>query len=347
MTSHDYQLRPSDWARALLPTLLVIAGLAMLLKAAGHLGLLPAPAVAWDPELTVMAHQSAACRDPEPAEILIAGDSTCLAGVDARDLSRQLPDQPRVLSLALYIWLGMDVYAELVSDYAKAHPHHVRTVVLLMTPSKLTGTSETEDGAAIWRRVHSKKGRGGGANDAGLGNDWLGTRILRRHLLSHCLATPLRGSGAHFFGFSSEIEAYLTAHRGSLPTFGTAVPPRRRAGAEPPAARYVLAPAQEEKSRAFRTNLPPGAKLFIGLTPAMANTTSPAARRQRDDLLRQWNVWIGADAILTNLPPTLPSVFFSPGAHLNQAGQEVFTRLLACEIAPLLGGRPVADSARP
>lgn len=340
MRSHDYQLRPRDWARALAPTLVVIAGLAVLLKAAGHLGLLPAPAVAWDPELTVLAHQSAACHDPEPAEIIIAGDSTCLAGVDARELSRQLPGRPQVLSLALYIWLGMDVYAELVSDYAKAHPHHVRTVVLLMTPSKLTGTSETEDGAAIWRRVHAKKGRGAGANEAGLGADWLGARALRRHLLSHCLATPLRGSGAHFFGFSSEIEAYLTAHRGSLPTFGTAVPPRRRTGAEPPVARYVLAPAQEQTSRTFRANMPPGARLFIGLTPAMANTASPGARQQRDDLLRQWNTCIGADAILTNLPPTLPSVFFSPGAHLNQAGQEVFTRLLAREIAPLLGADP-------
>ena len=52
--------------------------------------------------------------------------------------------------------------------------------------------------------------------------------------------------------------------------------------------------------------------------------------------LRQWNEWIEADALLTNLPPTLPGVFFSPGAHLNQAGQRVFTQALAREIAPLL-----------
>jgi hypothetical protein len=45
---------------------------------------------------------------------------------------------------------------------------------------------------------------------------------------------------------------------------------------------------------------------------------------------------MGADALLTNLPPTLPSVFFSPGAHLNEAGQKVFTRLLAREMAALL-----------
>ena len=77
MRSHVYQLRPRDWARALVPTLLVIAGLSMLLKAAGHLGLLPAPAVAWDYELTVLAHQSAACHENAPAEIIIARDSTC------------------------------------------------------------------------------------------------------------------------------------------------------------------------------------------------------------------------------------------------------------------------------
>lgn len=340
MRSHEYQLRPREWVRAIGPTLLVIVGLAVLLKAANHLALLPAPAVAWNPELTVLAHQSAACQDPEPAEILITGDSTCLAGVDARDLSRQLPAHPRALNLALYIWLGMDVYGELVSDYAEAHPRHIRAVVLLVTISKLTEANESEDSVAIWRRVHPKKGHSAGTDEAGLGSDWLGARSLRRHVLTHCLATPLRGSGAHFFGFSSEIEAYLTAHWGSVPTFGTAVAPRRPAGGAPPAADYVLAPAQERKSRAFRANLPPGAKLFIGLTPAMGDTTSPGARRQRDALLRQWNTVMGADALLTNLPPTLPSVFFSPGAHLNEAGQKVFTRLLAREMAPLLEADP-------
>jgi hypothetical protein len=340
MRSHEYQIRLREWVRAVGPTLLVIAGLAVLLKAANYLALLPAPALAWDPELTVLAHQSAACHDPEPAEILITGDSTCLAGVDARDLSRELPARPRVLSLALFVWLGLDVYAELVSDYAEAHPGHIRAVVLLTTTTKLTETNETEDGAAIWRRVHPKKGHGVGADEAGLGPDWLGARTLRRHLLSHCLATPLRGSGADFFGFSSEIEAYLTTHRGSLPTFGTALPLRRPASGPPPAADSVLAPAQEKKSRAFRANMPPGTKLFIGLMPAMADTSSPEARRRRDALLRQWNIWIEADALLTNLPPTLPSVFFSPGAHLNQPGQKVFTRLLAREMAPLLGADP-------
>ncbi len=340
MRSHEYQLRPRDWMQALGPTLSVIVGLAVLLKAASHFGLLPAPAVAWDPELTVLAHQSAACQDPEPADILITGDSTCLAGVDARDLSHQLPARPRVLSLALYIWLGMDVYAELVSDYAEAHPHHIRAVVLLVTPAKLTQPNESEDGVAIWRQVHPKKGHRAGTAEAGLGSDWLGARTLRRHLLSHCLATPLRASGAQFFGFSSEIESYLTAHRGSLPTFGTAAVPRRLASGAQRAADYVLAPAQEEKSRAFRVNIPPGARLFIGLTPGMAETTPPGEQRRRDALLRQWNTWMGADVLLTNLPPTLPSVFFSPGGHLNEAGQNVFTRLLARELAPLLGAEP-------
>jgi hypothetical protein len=340
MRSHEYQVQPRQWVRAIGPTVLVIAALAVLLKAAGHLALLPAPAVAWDPELTVLAHQSAACRDLEPAEILITGDSTCLAGVDARDLSRQLPAQPRVLSLALYIWLSMDVYAELVSDYARAHPQHTRAVVLLTTLSKLTDPSDAEDGAAIWRQVHPKPGQAAGAGDVGLGSDWLGARSLRRHLLSHCLDTPLRGSGADFFGFSSEIEAYLSAHRGSLPTFGTAVPSRRPAGTARSAADYVLAAALEKQGRAFRASMPPGAKLFIGLTPSMADSPAPGERSRREALLRQWNTWIGADALLTNLPPTLPTVFFSSGGHLNQAGQRVFTRLLAREMTPLLGADP-------
>ena len=81
----------------------------------------------------------------------------------------------------------------------------------------------------------------------------------------------------------------------------------------------------------------------MGLTPGMAGTSGPNEHSRREALLRQWNTWLDADVILTNLPATLPDVFFSPGAHLNQAGQMVYTRLLAKELAPLLEGTLATD----
>lgn len=59
----------------------------------------------------------------------------------------------------------------------------------------------------------------------------------------------------------------------------------------------------------------------------------------RSELLKNWNVWLRADALLTNLPPTLPDILFSGGGHLNANGQRVFSAALARELGPLLQDR--------
>jgi hypothetical protein len=166
--------------------------------------------------------------------------------------------------------------------------------------------------------------------------DRLGLRSLRENLLSHVLATPLRGKGAGtaYFGFSSEVDAYMTAHQGSLLDFGTFVRPRKR-----PQQNWTFAHHFEPDSRAFRARIPPGARLFVGLTPLAESYCSPNDRAHRLDLLYRWNRYIQADALLTNLPPSLPDVFFAGKGHLNEAGQKRFTTILASQLTPLLKPR--------
>ncbi len=310
------------------PTILIVAGLTVLLKLAGHAGWLPPSPVAADPDETVLAHQALASRQGPPAEIVLAGDSTCLAGVDAAGLSRQLEGRPRVLSLAMFIWLDMGVYGQAVSNFAAAHPGHVRTVVLLVSPAKLANPGGDGSGWDVWRQVQPEQRRHD-PYPAGVPADWLGAGLLRRHLLSYCLATPLHGSGAEFFGFSSEIDRYMTDHSGSLLTLGSSVIPR---GAARPI--WTASPSLETECRNFKAGMPSGARLFLGLTPGPESTAVAGPWRQ--ELLRQWNTWIDADGLLTNLPPALPDVFFSGGGHLNEQGQRRFTSALARELSPCL-----------
>ena len=194
------------------PTLVALACVAGLLKAGHKLGWLLAAPVALDPEVTVLVHQSLASRAAPPAEIVLVGDSTCLTGVDAQELSNQLPGRPRVLSLALFIWLDLEVYGEAVADFASAHPVQVRTVVLLVTPAKLGGMGESYGGRTMWQEVHQARRPSELPDQPGGERDWLGAQLLRRRILSHGLATPQHGTGASFFGFSSEIDAYMTEH---------------------------------------------------------------------------------------------------------------------------------------
>jgi hypothetical protein len=310
-----------------------------MIRLSHRLGLLPLAPVSLDPDTTILAHQALASRARDPAEVVLLGDSTCLLGVDALGLSRGLPGQPRTLSLALFVWLDLNTYAEALADFATANPGQIRAVVLLLTPLKLAHPTR-DDGSALkeWRRMRQNLQLTASEPDAHSWKDWFGIRLVQQRVLSRLLAHPLRGDGAMFFGFCSDIDAYMTEHHGSLVDFGTAL--SGPGVPSVPAGHWELAPEFEAESRAFRANLPRGARLFIGLIPSVANVNSEELRRQRDDLLRRWDRWIQADPLLTNLPPALPALFFSRTAHLNEVGQKKFTAALSQELAPLLSQQP-------
>jgi hypothetical protein len=234
-------------------------------------------------------------------------------------------DFSRSLNLSAIIGYGLNVYGSLVSDFTATNSGQVRAVVLLVCAPKLTSSDGPPDGAmSLWQKIDTWP------------DDFFGINLLRRCLLAYIVDTPLQRAGAEFFGFSSELDAYQTAHDGSLINFGnfTIHQPMDTSSAAP------LALSQEIKaeSRIFRGQVPVGTKLFIGLTPGPTSFVSAQEARERPELLREWNRFIRADVMLTNLPSTLPDWCFSESKHLNQIGQKRFTALLAKELAPLLSG---------
>jgi hypothetical protein len=336
MKSHEYNFSLRQLARAILPTLVVLAGLAGVLRAARSLGLMPTRPVTSDPHYAVLAHQSRAARSHHPAQIVLVGDSTCMADVDARALSQRLPGQPRVLNLGLLIWFDLNTYAEVLSDFASANPGQVRVVLLLVTPEKLALPRATAQG--LWGEIRLNEHEPDSpAALAGAPRDWLGLKCLRENLLPRLLATPMRGNGeaAARFAFSSEIDAYQTAHDGSTLDLARFIRPQ-----QPPKPGYTLAEDLEAESRAFRAKVPSGARLFVGLTPRALSYSPPGDRAQRLEMLTHWNRWVQADTLLTNLPAAWPDPFFASKEHLNELGQKRFTALLARELAPLLQERP-------
>jgi hypothetical protein len=344
MKSYECLFTRRDLFRAVLPTALVFAGLVALLEIANWRGWLPAPPAGLDPDWTTLTHQVRSSRGRYPAGIVLTGDSTCLVGVDALGLSRQLPGHPVVLSLAMIIGLNLEVYGQAVSDFAAANPGQVRVVVLLVAPVKVTqpGLPQSEAQGQSQINLASCHAR----LDPEAWINGRGARLLRQRILSYVLATPLHGSGAEFYGFSSEIDAYLTAHHGSGIDSGaplTEIPRSKRPG---PALNQVprVSPYIEQDTRAFRALIPARTKLFIGLTPGPSSMVSSAEREQRADLLRQWNLWMHADGLLINLPPALPDWMFSRTAHLNARGQEKFTVLLGHELAAALQNEKAAST---
>lgn len=60
------------------------------------------------------------------------------------------------------------------------------------------------------------------------------------------------------------------------------------------------------------------------------------SREQSDRMLNEFNQALHADLLLTNLPARLPDGYCSSAIHLNQRGQQFYTRLLAAEVQRLL-----------
>ena len=333
MKSHEYKTTVGDWIKAVLPTLVALVGLAWILRTANGLSFLPVPPVFANPGSTVLAHQAAAAKAGLPGEIVLLGDSTCMMGVDALTLEANLPGHGSVLNLGLIVWLGFEDYAGLLSNHSAVTPTRIKTVVLLVTPTKLTLKREDGMGEA-WRnlRVQEKastpKLTSWRTVKAGLGCD-----ILRRNLLSHWMVRPLagKGDGTIFFGFPNEIDNYMTTHQGSLIELGAFKQSRQQES-------WSLTPSPDlaAQCKTLREAVPVGAKLIIGLTPMPESRSSIEERERRPVLLQIWNQHINADGVLTNLPPVMPDIFFASGGHLNLLGQKKFTAILARELSPFL-----------
>lgn len=316
----------------MLPTLFTVVCLAALLRLSGAVGLMPSRPITVDPNFGVLAHQSRAARSHHPAQILLVGDSTCLADIDARELSERLPGHPRVLNLGLIIWLDLQTYAEVVCDFCAANPGQVHTVVLLVTTQKLAASRNAAQ-QEVWSQARAYERNPAGGSLPGDTVDWFGLKYLRENLIANVVATPIpgHGEGVGRFGFCSESDAYMTAHDGSSLDLGRVVPARK-----PESAGWHFADDLEEQTFAFRAKIPNGVKLFVGLSPLARTYSPPGDRAQRLEMLIQWNRWLKADALLTNLPAAWPDPLFSSWQHLNEIGQKRFTALLGDRLAPLL-----------
>lgn len=308
-------------AKALAPLVgwpcVVVVAFAVLMHVGAGLRLLPAPRPTLDTERTILLHQADAAESMHDAEIILLGDSSCLMNVSARQLSTEL-GRP-VLNLGTFSFLDVNAHASMLRQYAQANPGRLRTVVLLMHAESLRRLSA--EPYYVEALAHFWSGQDHFTTETIVGqvNRALGVDIFKGRLLSRALPLPLGGAYGRRYGFTRDLESVLTAELGSVidpdpqPITGTA--------------EYRLAPTLEKASRNFRSAMPPGAKLFVGITPAperFAGTRYPA---QQAEMLRQWAEWLGATS-LTNLPATLPDTDFVRTTHLSERVIPAYTSAL-------------------
>jgi hypothetical protein len=295
-----------------------------------HLGaqfqFLPAPRPALDTERTILIHQAEASQTRQDAEVLLLGDSSCLMNVSARQLSEQLGRL--ALNLGTFSFLDLEAHARLLHNYAQANPGRLRAVVLLMHPESLRRLSPEAYYVAALTNFLSGLDHDQPETFAGQAAMLLGVDLFNGRILSRVVPVPLPGAYGRRYGFTHDLDAFLSREHGS------AVDPDTKPFEG--AAEYRLAPTLERASKSFRATVPPGAKLLVGITPSPERFAGPRHPQIHADLLRQWSQWLQADAALTNLPAALPDDSFTRTTHLKESVIPRYTEQLAAALRPHL-----------
>jgi hypothetical protein len=315
MRSHNYDFQTRDLLLIIGPILVPVALFALVMHLGAALHLLPRPRPTLDVDRTILVHKIETAQSGSDAEVVLIGDSSCLIDVDARQLTQEL-GRP-VLNLGTLSYLGLESQAALLSELLKGNSDRVKTVVLLMHPEALRLVSTTPYHTEFLEHQIRGKDFVALSSPRDYVSHVLGFEIFRGRILPRVLPTPLGGAYRQRYGFSSDLERYLTGHRGS------AVDPEKpklEGRAE-----YRLAPRFEAASRSFRSTVPASIKLFVGITPVPANFAGRNYSATREAILMQWQTWLKADAVLTDLPATLPDHLFVKTTHLSEEGARLYT----------------------
>ena len=325
MKSHTCDFSP----RALLPLVLWPLAPLILFAVAMQVGarsnVLPATRPALDTERTWLIDQAEAARSPQDAEIILLGDSSCLMNVSALQLGAAL-GRP-ALNLGTFSFLDVNSHAAMLREYSRANPGRLRSVLLLMHAETLRRLgAETYYADALESFWSGRDHTGGTAWDTRLGKA-LGVDIFKGRLLARVQPQPLGGVYGRRYGFTHDLENYMTRHRGSI----VDPDPQPLTGST----EYRLAATLEKASKNFRAAVLPGVKLFVGITPAPERFAGSRYPTLRDTMLSQWSAWL-AGVALTNLPPTMPDAVFVRTTHLNELAISNYTAAVAAALSPLL-----------
>jgi hypothetical protein len=322
--SHEYQFVIGDVTRVLAVPLTGLVLLAALVHGAALSGWMPESRPA-DMDRTILAHQADASGRPSDAELVLVGDSSCLMNVSARQLAHDF-GRP-VLNLATLSFVSLSDHARLLARFEQTNGSSPRIVILLLNPEALRRAGPSASHVAFLQARLAGLTEPAPTNVVQWVSRAVGLDRLHGSVLNRILPAPLPGEFATAYGFTSDLWQTLSRNGGSLADPNRFDPTTAKGSPD-----YRLARSLEVESREFRSRLPAGAQLWVGITPLPESFAGPAHADTVRELLATWQSWLGADRVLDGLPATMPDALFASLTHLNAAGAEQFTAHLASQL---------------
>lgn len=322
MKSHEYQFDWRDIARICVPALIPAVAFALLMHGGVAAGVFPPPRHTRDTDQTILVHQAESSLRRQKAEVLFLGDSSCLMGLDAGLISEQLGIE--ALNLGALSFIDIKSMSGILQHYLETNPDQVRVVVMFQNASALRRASPEMYHTAFLEDFYDQVDPSKPQSPFQYVFCGLGLEIFRGRFVSRLLPSALPGVYGQYYGFSHDLDRFMTAHKGS------AIDPGKQAFTGN--AEYHLSEHNRKVSPAFRAVVPTNMTFLLGLTPLPQGFVDPKYPQRYRELLEEWGTHIGADQLLTNLPPTLPDELFARVTHLNAAGMAAYSKLVSAEI---------------
>ncbi len=287
----------------------------LLFALAAGWSLVSPPIAGFSVEDTVTGGQYQRANTIAKADVLIIGDSSCLMGADAKQLSHLLGK--RVTSLCSMADVGAAGFAELYRRYTARHGAPT-TVIVGANPAVLHygGAHLQTLGYEAWV-LHPH------------GFHSLGRlrRTAYNKVLHPVFPPALPGTYGKDYGFPDLLLKELNSHQGSLREPNQYTPPKA-----PQHHEFVLSDDVAQRVTVFGEALraAPPQRLLVWITP-VPEALAPGGHNASRDAVAQ--AYLGhlntPQAKLLPMAPYLPDDLFANPSHLNARGQDHATRLLA------------------
>lgn len=278
-----------------------------------------------DLDTAKVAAQIGRSNRPIEADLLLAGDSSALMGVNPTAIHAF---GLKIESLATIGFVGPLGQAAILRSQSKARGDRPIPVVLLMHPASYYSGAIVDEFQTI-------------ATVGAIRRPWRPVLAARRKMFDngfHRLRSwPLPGAYGSFYGWAEDAVIWLDRNAGTLidPTpplpecaFSKVGPMRHAIDGRVASELEMLGQAMRELSN--------GDVLF-GVTPVPESRSDSSTRVARAELVNAAAAKLGipTERILA-LPPTMPDRLFAcSDTHLNAEGREVFSKILTSEVLRL------------
>jgi hypothetical protein len=218
---------------------------------------------------------------------------------------------------------AMDQFAIFIDRLTSSNRNSLKRIVLAVHPEMLR---QPEEGGSIREESFFRPIEPDDDTFREATLYYLGLKVVEQRFVWAHVPISLPNQFGSYYGYQKGLQDYMTLHAGSVVE---AAHFQRRRDKD---LRFRLRDTVVQATKRLRARLPGDVLLNVVIMPIPTSSQVPEFAADRSQLVAEWTPLLQPCVVLTNLPAVLPDTFFSSHTHLNEKGQQAFTRWLGREL---------------